>query len=130
MKILLDTHTLIWFLENNPKLSQKAKLYIEDLSNEICVHAVSWFEISIKTRIGKLVLPDPIDVIFTKACENQIRTIGIALPQLSSYQSLPYFEEHRDPFDSLIIATALHEGFDIISNDPKFLLYPAAQVLW
>jgi PIN domain nuclease of toxin-antitoxin system len=43
MKILLDTHTLIWFLENNPKLSQKAKLYIEDLSNEICVHAVSWF---------------------------------------------------------------------------------------
>ena len=130
MKILLDTHTLIWFLENNPKLSRKAKLHIEDLSNEICVHAVSWFEMSIKTRIGKLVLPDPIDVVFTRACENQIRTIEIALPQLTSYQSLPYFEEHRDPFDRLIIATALHEGFNIISNDPKFLLYPAAQVLW
>ena len=130
MKILLDTHTLIWFLEKNPKLSPKAQSHIEDLSNEICVHAVSWFEISIKTRIGKLVLPDPIDVVFTRACDNQIRTVEIALPQLTSYQSLPYFDEHRDPFDRLIIATALHGGFNIISNDPKFLLYPVANVLW
>jgi PIN domain nuclease of toxin-antitoxin system len=91
MKILLDTHTLIWFLEKNPKLSRKAKLHIEDLSNEICVHAVSWFEMSIKTRIGKLVLPDPIDVVFTRACENQIRTIEIGSPTVDHLSILALF---------------------------------------
>nr|WP_295932844.1 type II toxin-antitoxin system VapC family toxin [uncultured Dyadobacter sp.] len=130
MKILLDTHTLIWFLEDNPKLSRKAKSLIEDLTNEVFVHAVSWFEISIKTKIGKLTLPDPIEVIYTESTKNQIETIEIKPSQLAAYHNLPIFEAHRDPFDRLIIATALNEQMNIISNDPKFSLYPAATVLW
>ncbi|WP_426293087.1 type II toxin-antitoxin system VapC family toxin [Dyadobacter endophyticus] len=130
MKVLLDTHTLIWFLEDSPRLSRKAKSLMEDLGNDVYVHAISWFEMSIKAKIGKLSLADPIDIAFTQASKNGILTIDINAPQLKAYQSLPFIQEHRDPFDRLIIATALHEGFNIISNDPKFSLYPAAKVLW
>lgn len=130
MKLLLDTHSLIWFLENNPKLSSKAKLLIEDLANDVFVHAVSWFEIAIKIKIGKLALPDPMDVVFTKACANQVETIGIKPEQLATYQNLPLFDTHRDPFDRLIIATAVNEDMNIVSNDPKFLMYTSASILW
>lgn len=121
---------MIWFLENNPKLSRKAKSLIEDLTNDVFVHAVSWFEIAIKMKIGKLTLPDPIEVVFAKACANQIETIEIEPAQLATYQNLPLFDTHRDPFDRLIIATALNGKLDIVSNDPKFSQYPAASVLW
>ncbi len=130
MKILLDTHTLIWFLEDNPRLSRKAKLLIEDLSNEVFVYAVSWFEIAIKTKIGKLALPDSVEFIFAKATANQIETIPISPSQLTAYHALPFLEEHRDPFDRLIIATALNDSMKIISNDPKFPLYSNAQLIW
>ncbi|ACT96052.1 PilT domain-containing protein [Dyadobacter fermentans DSM 18053] len=80
--------------------------------------------------IWKLVLPDPIESIFEKAIENQIKTIHLSPPQLTAYQALPFFEDHRDPFDRLIIATALKDSLSIISNDPKFPLYPAAQIIW
>jgi PIN domain nuclease of toxin-antitoxin system len=100
MKILLDTHTLIWFLEDNPKLSLKAKSLIEDLANRVYVHAVSWFEISIKIKIGKLTPPDPIEIVFIKASENQIETLAMKPHQLTVYQNLPLFEMHRDPFDN------------------------------
>lgn len=129
MRLLLDTHTLIWFLEDNPKLSPKAKSLIEDLANDVFIHAVSWFEISIKTKIGKLSLPDPIEAICKKASDNLIETIEIKPAQLTAYQNLPFFDEHRDPFDRLIIATALNEEMHIISNDPEFLKYPG-HILW
>ncbi|SDF01998.1 PIN domain nuclease, a component of toxin-antitoxin system (PIN domain) [Dyadobacter soli] len=130
MKVLLDTHTLIWFLEDSPKLSRKAKSLMEDLGNDVYVHAISWFEMSIKAKIGKLSLADPIDLAFTQATKNGILTIDIDVPQLKAYQELPFIQEHRDPFDRLIIATAIQERLSIVSNDPKFALYPAAEVLW
>ncbi|GGM79295.1 twitching motility protein PilT [Dyadobacter beijingensis] len=130
MRVLLDTHTLIWFLENNPKLSPKAKSLIENLANDVFVHAVSWFEMAIKIKIGKLVLPDPVEVVFAKAAANRIDTIRITAAQLTAYNALPLFEEHRDPFDRLIIATAIQQELSILSDDPKFPLYTEAQVVW
>jgi PIN domain nuclease of toxin-antitoxin system len=91
---------LIWFLEDNPKLSLKAKSLIEDLANRVYVHAVSWFEISIKIKIGKLTPPDPIEIVFIKASENQIETLAMKPHQLTVYQNLPLFELHRVPFDN------------------------------
>jgi PIN domain nuclease of toxin-antitoxin system len=123
-------HTLIWFLQDSHKLSAKAKSLIEDLNNEVYVHAISWFEMSIKAKIGKLSLADPIDITFIQATKNGISTIEIKTSQLMAYQSLPFFENHRDPFDRLIIATAVQEGLCILSDDPKFPWYRTAQVLW
>lgn len=121
---------MIWFLEDNPKLSRKAKILIEDLRNEVFAHAVSWFKIAIKTKIGKLTLPDPVEFIFAKASANQIETIQFSPSQLAAYDTMPFFEGHRDPFDRLIIATALNDSMNIISNDPKFPLYPLARIIW
>ena len=130
MRSLLDTHALIWFLEDSPRLSPKAKSSIENLENEVFVHAVSWFEISIKAKIGKLLLPEPIESIVERATENGIGTIDIKSAQLAAYQRLPFFEEHRDPFDRMIIATAAQDDMVIISNDPKFPLYPSTKIIW
>jgi PIN domain nuclease of toxin-antitoxin system len=131
MKYLLDTHSLIWFLENNTKLSSKARSIIENLDNEIFVSMASWFEIAIKNTIGKLELPDPIYEIITRSSTNQIVTIGILESHIIGYQYLPFNEQHRDPFDRIIIATACTENFSIITSDPKFGLYDTLiQLVW
>lgn len=85
MKFLLDTHTLIWFLENNPKLSEKSRLLIENIDNEVFVSVTSWFEISVKLTIGKLTLPDSLPETIAKSTSNQILTIGISDFHLITY---------------------------------------------
>lgn len=122
---------MIWFLEDNPRLSAKAKSLIEDLDHDIILHTASWFEISIKLKIGKLTLPDSLEWVIQKSLENQIRTIDISLHQMQTYLDLPLYEDHRDPFDRLIIATAICENATIISSDPKFGLYrELAGIIW
>ncbi|MCF0061040.1 type II toxin-antitoxin system VapC family toxin [Dyadobacter chenwenxiniae] len=123
MKYLLDTHSLIWFLENNPKLSHPAKSIIEDLENEIFVSNASWLEISIKVTLGKLILPSSLSDIMSRSASIQIRSIGILESHIIAYQDLHFFDEHRDPFDRIIIVTAVVENFSIITSDPKFKLY-------
>jgi PIN domain nuclease of toxin-antitoxin system len=123
MKYLLDTHSLIWFLENNPKLSRKAKSLIENLENEIFVSIASWFEISIKVTIGKLELPDSLAETMARSSEDDITTIAIKESHIIAYQKLPLMDQHRDPFDRVIIATAISENYTIITSDPKFGFY-------
>ncbi len=123
MRLLLDTHTLLWFLDDNPKLSPKAKALIENIENQVFISMATWFEISIKLSIGKLTLPDSLAETIIKSTSNSLTTIEISHEHVIKYQQLPLFEEHRDPFDRLIIATAVTEGFDIVSADPKFQLY-------
>jgi PIN domain nuclease of toxin-antitoxin system len=123
MKYLLDTHTLIWFLENNPKLSPTAKAIIEHLDNEIFVSMASWFEISIKVRVGKLTLPDSLEEIMSRTASIEIKSINILESHIISYQQLPFFEQHRDPFDRIISVTAIVENLTLITSDQKFNLY-------
>ncbi|WP_439584607.1 type II toxin-antitoxin system VapC family toxin [Dyadobacter bucti] len=131
MKFLLDTHTLIWFLENNPKLSEKSRLLIENIDNEVFVSVTSWFEISVKLTIGKLTLPDSLPETIAKSTSNQILTIGISDFHLITYQELPLTGNHRDPFDRLIIATAIFENYTLISADPMFSLYSDhVEIIW
>ncbi|MEO6288090.1 MAG: type II toxin-antitoxin system VapC family toxin [Dyadobacter sp.] len=123
MKYLLDTHSLIWFLEDNPRLSRKAKLLIENLENEIFVSTASWFEISIKVTIGKLELPDSLAETMARSSRDEITTVSIKESHIIAYQKLLLLDQHRDPFDRLIIATAISEDHTIITSDPKFGLY-------
>ncbi|MCE7065619.1 type II toxin-antitoxin system VapC family toxin [Dyadobacter sp. CY326] len=123
MKYLLDTHSLIWFLENNPKLSPAAKAIIEDLENDIFVSIASWLEISVKVTVGKLELPDSLSRIISRAASIQIKPIGLLESHIIAYQDLPFFVEHRDPFDRIIVVTAIAENLAIITSDPKFKLY-------
>ncbi|WP_409013234.1 type II toxin-antitoxin system VapC family toxin [Dyadobacter sp. CY343] len=131
MKYLLDTHTLLWFLEDNAKLSRKTKSLIEAVDNDVYVSVTSWFEISVKLTIGKLILPDSLADTIAKSTFNRITTVGISQDHTIFYQKLPIFGNHKDPFDRMILATAITEGYQLISVDPKFRFYSTiVQVIW
>ena len=110
MQYLLDTQVLIWSLEDNPMLKPSLKSIIENPDNTILVSQFSLMEISIKLKLGKL----PDFIVSIEYITNQLLSDGFTiLPVLNnhifSYQSIPFFEDHRDPFDRFLLATALSE---------------------
>lgn len=123
-KYLIDTHIIIWALENNTKLSQRVKDILEDEKTEILVSQVSLYEIAIKQKLGKL--PEVIYsiqdlVIEIEAIDFQI--LPIKNEHIDAYNLIDLVEDHRDPFDRLIIATAFQEQIPVISADEKFKNY-------
>ena len=122
MKYLLDTHALLWFLAGGKQLSGRARQLIEDPSNEIFLSIVSLWEIAIKVSLGKLALGQPIEELFPEQLHfNSIEILDITVDSLVRLITLPL--HHRDPFDRLIIAQALVEGFPIIGVDTAFDAY-------
>lgn len=131
MKLLLDTHALLWFIEGNSLLSNTAKQLIEELDNEIFVSSVSLFEIAIKEKIGKIKLHKPLNEIFKDIEFADIKILSINNLYLLQYQIISFPDDHRDPFDRLIIATAIAESAGIISTDQKFIHYSdIVNVIW
>ena len=122
MKYLLDTHTLLWFLTDDKKLSRRARQLIESSSNESFLSIVSLWEIAIKTGLGKLDLDKPFEQMFPEQLYlNNIKILDITVNSLIKLTTLPL--HHRDPFDRLIIAQGLAEGLPIISVDTTFDAY-------
>ncbi|MCW1883723.1 type II toxin-antitoxin system VapC family toxin [Luteolibacter flavescens] len=128
MRLLLDTHALLWFCEGNDALGFEARKAMEDPANECYVsHATAW-EIAIKLGLGKLRLTGGYESIFPGVLEAN----GFMLlpPSLSHYQellSLPRF--HGDPFDRLIISQAKVEGLTVVTCDAGFPAY-GIPLLW
>lgn len=124
MRLLLDTHILLWMLEADPKLSDKAKELIRSTANEVFVSVVSLLEIAIKIKIGKLETQrTPTEIAQEISRVLAIQLIPILPHHLDTYQSIPLYDDHRDPFDRLLIATALTENLTLISDDSKFERY-------
>lgn len=124
MQFLLDTQILIWSLEDSPKLKNRLRTLIENPENIIFISQFSLMEISIKLKLGKL----PEFVVSIEYITSQLLSDGFTiLPILNNhifaYQSVPFFEDHRDPFDRFLLATALSEQIPIISVDKNFKLY-------
>jgi len=118
MNLLLDTHTLIWALENNPTLSDAARHAIIDGNNMVFVSAVSVWEINIKQAMGKLNVPDNL----TEEIELHrftALTINFEHAQLAT-RLAPI---HKDPFDCMLIAQAQIEKFTLVSRDTLFSAY-------
>ena len=127
MKLLLDTHSLIWFLDDDPRLSAAARLAIEEPENERWVSIGSGWEMAIKSQLGKLDLPKPFDVLFPGALESLGFSIMPIQPaHLHRYYSLPL--HHRDPFDRLLIAQALAEGLAVVGSDSAFDAYGVTRI--
>ena len=106
MHYLLDTHTLIWLLENNPQLSNRAQSIIANEGNELFVSIASIWEMTIKSSLGKLNLGIPLsDLIAQKLIPSDIQLLPIQLAHLAVLQTLPLY--HRDPFDRILIAQAI-----------------------
>ncbi len=124
MRLLLDTHTLIWALEDSDQLSRTARELIVDLDNQILVSATSAIEIAIKRSMRKLEAPDDL----LSAIEGAgFVPITIDFATAERLATLPF--HHRDPFDRLLVAQCLSEGVPIVTRDPVFQAYPVT-TLW
>lgn len=121
MKLLLDTHTFIWFVEDDEKLPSRIKIQIEDIENEIFISIVSLWEIAIKTSLGKLEVAIDIPAMISKIESNGFSIFPIFPEHTICVSSLPF--HHRDPFDRMLIAQTITEKIKIVSRDGFFDAY-------
>jgi PIN domain nuclease of toxin-antitoxin system len=124
MRVLLDTHALIWALEDSPSLSPTARSVILDSRNEILVSAVSAWEIAIKKALGRLEAPDDLAAAIEDA--GFLRK-DLTITSAEYLAQLPL--HHRDPFDRMLIAQVLEDGIPLVSGDRQLAPYPV-QILW
>jgi PIN domain nuclease of toxin-antitoxin system len=123
---LLDTHTAIWFFNGNESLSQTATSIIRDLSNDVYISISSVWELAIKIGIGKLDFAGKAAGFVRLAEKNEIALLPITTPHLTVLESLPMI--HRDPFDRLLVATAIAEQMTLITADANIARYDVSQV--
>jgi PIN domain nuclease of toxin-antitoxin system len=123
MRLLLDTNVLLWTLSNDSRLSDRSIATLRNEASEKFVSVVTLAEMQIKKRIGKLDIPDHVEI--------EIAELGFSLlPLLPAHT--PWLSElplhHRDPFDRMLIAQAIEEGMTIITSDEKFERYPVSVI--
>lgn len=119
MNLLLDTHSFIWFIEGNPRLSAAARELIAAGDNEVFLSVASLWEMAIKSSLGRLGLSEPYEVLIpTQLRLNQMTLLDISMSHTIQVTKLPF--HHRDPFDRLLIAQALVEDLPIVSNETLF----------
>jgi PIN domain nuclease of toxin-antitoxin system len=123
MRLLLDTHTLIWWTLTPERLSQRVLSLLDDSSNDLIFSVASVWEMQIKIQLGKLKLNMPLaSLIDNQQQTNDLQILRIELVQVLALQNLP--NHHRDPFDRLLIAQAIVEQVPILSLDTAFDAYP------
>ena len=128
MRLLLDTHTFIWFVIDSPKLSVTVRALIEDEDNEKLLSTASVWEIAIKQSTGKLYFGLPFRIFIEQQLSlNSIELLSINLDHIDVIAALPF--HHRDPFDRLLIAQSMVERIPILSADSAFDAYPITR-LW
>lgn len=129
---LLDTHCLIWFQENNPKIPKKILDILQNTENVVYFSQISLFEISIKQSLGKL--PNfsvSVEDIHNQALLDGFSFLVIENSAIFNYYNIPLLNEHRDPFDRLLISSAIQQDATLLSADEKFKLYPnILKLLW
>jgi PIN domain nuclease of toxin-antitoxin system len=128
MRVLLDTHVLVWFVVDSPQLNVGMKRLIEDENNEKLLSIASVWEMAIKQNTGKLTFGLPFKEFIEQQLNiNSITILNINLNHIDVISTLP--QHHRDPFDRLIIAQAIIEKIPIISADAAFDAYTIER-LW
>jgi PIN domain nuclease of toxin-antitoxin system len=118
LKILLDTHILLWWLADDPLLSKKARSLITDKKNLVFISAATTWEMMIKKALGKLETPDNIAEMIK---ENNFKELPITLAHTLTIGQLPKL--HHDPFDRMLVAQAKYESLTLITADEKLTAY-------
>lgn len=122
MRLLLDTHTLLWFLREPKRLPSKVIEEIESAGEDAAVSVASLWEIAIKVSLNKLHLPKEYEELLPQAVpESGLSLLPIEPRHLAAVRRLPF--HHRDPFDRLLVAQAQVEGLALVSRDPRFPPY-------
>ncbi len=123
MRLLLDTHALIWLLEDDARISPRIREAIIAPENEVFVSIVSFWEMAVKARIGKIKLPE-IEQLMEEITGNGFELLPLAPRHIAELARLPAYVEHRDPFDHQLIAQAIAEKMTFISQDKNASRYP------
>ena len=125
MKLLLDTHVLLWAATSPERLTANARAAIEDGETDIFVSAVTAWEIAIKQSLGKLELARPAELWFPEVLDRSgFQCLSVDRDAALRVRALPW--HHRDPFDRLLVAHALAQGCTIVTRDPVFASYGVA----
>ena len=128
MNAILDTHTFLWMVTNDRRLSGTARNVIADGANQLFLSAVSMWEIVLKAGVGKLHLQgEPARFVDREIQRNRLSPLPIQAAHVLRVPSLPAI--HKDPFDRLLIAQAQVENLPLITTDPEITRYPV-QVIW
>ena len=128
MRILLDTHSFLWFVAGDARIGSTARSLIADLNNTALLSIASLWEIAIKVSLGKLTLTEPYETLIAEQLAlNAINVLPIDFDDLIEVARLPF--HHRDPFDRLLVAQAIARGLPIVSRDPVLDDYPIER-LW
>lgn len=128
MKLLLDTCTFLWLALDSPRLSARARSVFRDPANTVYLSSVSVWEIAVKHALGRLPIPEPVE----RFVPDQREAHGILSLPLSESAALHIAKLpnlHSDPFDRMLVAQALVDGFTILTPDEAITQYPA-RVLW
>lgn len=128
MRLLLDTHTFLWWDSGAEALSTRVRSLCEDPANQLVVSVVSIWEMQVKNRLGKLPLPTGLrEIVERQQAINRLELLPVGLEHVLALGDLP--DVHRDPFDRLLIAQAKAEGMAVLTKDALFSQYPVA-VIW
>ena len=118
MRILIDTHLILWWINDDPSLSRKAYTLIADPSNTIFVSPVSTWEIWLKKSLGRLELPDEFEAALAK---EEFEHLPLTAAHTRGVAKLPW--HHRDPFDRMLIAQAQATDLTLLTADARLGLY-------
>ena len=128
MRVLIDTHTFLWFINGDRQLSRRAREIVEDPDNERTISIVSLWEIAIKVKIGKMRLTEPFNVLIpAELNQNIIDVLDFNIAHVSLVATLP--SHSSEPFDRALVAQAIVERLPVVSVDPDFDAYSVDR-LW
>jgi PIN domain nuclease of toxin-antitoxin system len=128
MKVLLDTHCLLWWLSDPGRLNARVRTMLAENENELYLSAISALEIAIKWQLGKLTLPEPPEIFVSRVVREQsLIPLPVRQDHALAIASLP--REHGDPFDRVLICQSRIEDFPIITADRAFRSYDV-RLIW
>ncbi len=125
MRLLLDTHALLWALSAPARLPARTAAAVRAPSNDVFVSAASMWEIAIKAALGKLTAD--VDEIVHTCVGVGFEELAVTFAHARRVRSLP--PRHRDPFDRMLVAQAIEEGLSVVTHDPLVVAY-GAPTLW
>jgi PIN domain nuclease of toxin-antitoxin system len=127
MKLLLDTHAFLWLVTGDRRLSPAARRALEGPKAQPLLSLASVWELAIKSSLGRLTLPEPLDAYLAKKLATNLRLLPVDLSHVVAVERLPF--HHQDPFDRMLVAQALAEGLPVVTRDREFRKY-GVEVIW
>lgn len=129
MRVLVDSHAFIWTLLKDPRVSKKARSVLFSQEHELFFSIASLWELSIMIRLGKLrTLTSSIAYLHDELGEYRMTVLPLTYEDLLALEHLE--SHHRDPFDRILIAQAIHHDLKLLTNDADIKLYTNVSTIW